>query len=119
VERYEVTTTGTLDLKRQPNGNYSVSRSTTTPGRTGSAVVELDSSFNPVASHETVGPAGGLQRRAGGREQHRQPGERVAGADHRGERSARPRWLAPGRELGDVEQRRRLPGGEDAVGHGE
>lgn len=45
----------TLDLKRQPNGNYSVARTTTTPGRTGEAIIELDERFREVARHETVG----------------------------------------------------------------
>ena len=44
----------TIDLKRQPNGNYSASRATTTPGRTGQAVVELDASFQVVTRFETV-----------------------------------------------------------------
>ncbi|MGH3329850.1 MAG: aryl-sulfate sulfotransferase [Nocardioidaceae bacterium] len=46
---------GTLDLKRQPNGHYSASRTTTTKDRSGSALVELDSTFTEVARHETVG----------------------------------------------------------------
>jgi hypothetical protein len=49
------TTTRSLDLKRQPNGHFSVSRDTTTPGRTGTALVELDARFRPVASYETEG----------------------------------------------------------------
>lgn len=49
------TTKDTLDLKRQPNGHYSVARTTTTPDRTGHAIVELDSAFREVARHETVG----------------------------------------------------------------
>ncbi len=44
-----------LDLKRQPNGHYTSARTTTTPGRTGEAVVELDEQFREVARHETVG----------------------------------------------------------------
>ena len=44
-----------LDLKRQPNGHYSVSRTTETPGRTGSALVELDSTFAEIRRYETVG----------------------------------------------------------------
>ncbi len=47
--------TGLLDLKRQPNGSFSVAEPTTTPGRTGYQITELDSRFAPVASHETVG----------------------------------------------------------------
>lgn len=45
----------TLDLKRQPNGHYSVARTTSTPGRTGEAIVELDARFEEVARHQTVG----------------------------------------------------------------
>lgn len=44
-----------LDVKRQPNGHYSVSRPTTTPGRSGEMLVELDEAFEPVATHETQG----------------------------------------------------------------
>ena len=46
---------GSLDLKRQPNGNYSASRPTETSGRTGSAIVELDSAFREVSRYETIG----------------------------------------------------------------
>lgn len=56
VPAYVHSTTGaTIDLKRQPNGHYSTSRLTTTAGRTGHALVELDGSFKEVARHETVG----------------------------------------------------------------
>jgi hypothetical protein len=48
------TNKGTLDLKRQPNGSYSVSRPTESEGRTGSAVVELDTTFREIRRHETV-----------------------------------------------------------------
>ena len=44
-----------LDLKLQPNGHVSVSRKTTTPGRTGSAVAELDGAFREVGRYETAG----------------------------------------------------------------
>ncbi|CAN5572129.1 hypothetical protein BH11ACT8_BH11ACT8_11390 [soil metagenome] len=44
-----------MDLKLQPNGSYSVARTTTTAGRTGEAIVELDERFHEVARHETVG----------------------------------------------------------------
>jgi Arylsulfotransferase (ASST) len=43
------------DLKRQPDGHYSVTRPTHEPGRTGSDVVELDGAFQLVAVHRTVG----------------------------------------------------------------
>jgi hypothetical protein len=46
---------GTLDLKSQPNGNFSISRSTSTPGRTGQALIQLDGEFEEVSRHETVG----------------------------------------------------------------
>jgi hypothetical protein len=46
---------GGTDLKLQPNGRYSASRGTTTPGRTGTQVVELDARFQPIVGHETVG----------------------------------------------------------------
>jgi hypothetical protein len=49
------TTTRSLDLKRQPNGSFSVSRTTTTPDRTGTALVELDDRFREVARYETQG----------------------------------------------------------------
>jgi Arylsulfotransferase (ASST) len=44
-----------LDLKRQPDGSFSVSRNTTTPGRTGSQIVQLDGQFTESRSYETVG----------------------------------------------------------------
>ena len=43
------------DLKVQPNGSYSSSRTTTTPGRTGRTLVELDKTFTEIDRHETVG----------------------------------------------------------------
>lgn len=43
------------DFKRQANGHYSVMRPTTTPGRTGSMMVELDQSFAVVRTWQTVG----------------------------------------------------------------
>ena len=43
-----VSTDNALDLKLQPNGHISVSRKTTTPSRTGSAVAELDGAFREV-----------------------------------------------------------------------
>jgi hypothetical protein len=46
---------GGIDLKRQPNGHVTEARPTTTAGRTGADIVEMDSSFDPVASHRTVG----------------------------------------------------------------
>ena len=48
-------TTNAMDLKRQPNGHYSVARTTQAPGRTGADVVELDEQFREVARHRTVG----------------------------------------------------------------
>ena len=48
-------TDNALDLKLQPNGHVSVSRKTTTPGRTGSAVAELDGAFREVGRYETSG----------------------------------------------------------------
>lgn len=44
-----------MDFKRQPNGSYTVARSTTAPGRTGEVIIELDATFREVARHETVG----------------------------------------------------------------
>lgn len=44
-----------VDLKRAANGHYTVSRPTTTAGRTGRSLVELDGHFQPVAEYETVG----------------------------------------------------------------
>ncbi|MGH3507851.1 MAG: hypothetical protein ACRDO2_11670, partial [Nocardioidaceae bacterium] len=43
-----------LDLKRQPNGHYSVSRPTDTPGRWGEKLVELDAQFREIATYETL-----------------------------------------------------------------
>jgi hypothetical protein len=48
-------TDSALDLKLQPNGHVSVSRKSTTPGRTGSAVAELDAAFREVGRYETTG----------------------------------------------------------------
>ena len=48
-------TDNALDLKLQPSGHVSVSRKTTTPGRTGSAVVELGPGFREVGRYETAG----------------------------------------------------------------
>lgn len=45
---------GALDLKQQPDGGFSISRSTTTPGRTGQALVQLDDALQEVARTETV-----------------------------------------------------------------
>lgn len=44
-----------IDLKRQPNGHYSISRATTTADRTGSQIVEMGARFQTIATHETVG----------------------------------------------------------------
>ncbi len=54
VERINNSVLGALDLKQQPNGNFSISRTTTTPGRTGQALVQLDGEFEPISSTETV-----------------------------------------------------------------
>lgn len=43
------------NLKRQANGRYSVMRATTTPGRTGHMLVELNSHYEEVRTWETVG----------------------------------------------------------------
>ena len=43
-----------LDLKLDGNGRFTVHRPTTTPDRTGGALVELDDQFQEVARHETV-----------------------------------------------------------------
>ncbi len=50
-------TTYSIDFKRAANGNYSVGRNTTTSGRSGQAVTELDSQFRPIGSYETQGQA--------------------------------------------------------------
>jgi Arylsulfotransferase (ASST) len=47
--------TDAYDLKDQPDGSITYSEPTTTPGRTGMAVVELDPQWHEVARHETVG----------------------------------------------------------------
>ena len=44
-----------LDLKLAANGRFTVHRPTTTPGRTGGALVELDDRFQEVRRHETSG----------------------------------------------------------------
>ncbi|GAB3265039.1 arylsulfotransferase family protein [Nocardioides dilutus] len=44
-----------MDLQRQPNGNFSVFRPTTAPGRTGSDLIELDAGHQPVRTWRTVG----------------------------------------------------------------
>jgi hypothetical protein len=50
------TGSGSLDLKRQLNGHYSTALvGTDTPGRSGSQIVELDSSFREIGRYETVG----------------------------------------------------------------
>lgn len=48
-------TARSMDLQRQPNGSYSVFRPTTTPGRTGSDLFELDAGHQPVRTWRTVG----------------------------------------------------------------
>jgi hypothetical protein len=45
-----------MDLKQSPRGVITVSRPTTTPGRTGTALVELGDQLQEVARDETVGP---------------------------------------------------------------
>ena len=44
-----------IDLKLAANGRFTVHRDTTTPGRTGRALVELDDRFQEVRRHETSG----------------------------------------------------------------
>ncbi len=44
-----------IDLKRQPNGHYSVARGDGTPA--GAEIVELDDQFREIASYRTVGLA--------------------------------------------------------------
>ncbi len=46
--------TGGLDLKRQPNGHVTEARPTVVQGRTGADIVEMDSTFNPIAWHRTT-----------------------------------------------------------------
>jgi hypothetical protein len=46
---------GGIDLKRQPNGSFSEARPTSTPGLTGSDIVEMNSRFQVIATHHTVG----------------------------------------------------------------
>lgn len=55
VPAFVRSTTGSVDLQRQPNGNYSVFRPTTTPGRSGFDLLELDASHQPVRTWRTVG----------------------------------------------------------------
>ncbi len=50
------TSAQTLDLKQQPNGELTVSRPTTAPGKTGTALVTLDDQFLPVASRDVADP---------------------------------------------------------------
>jgi hypothetical protein len=44
-----------LDLKLAANGHFTVHRPTTTPGRTGGALVELDDRFQELRRYETTG----------------------------------------------------------------
>ncbi len=46
---------GGIDLKRQPNGHFTEARPTSAAGRTGADIVEMSSSFQPIAQHRTVG----------------------------------------------------------------
>lgn len=46
---------GGIDLKRQPNGSISEARPTRTTGLTGSDIVEMNSKFRVIATHDTVG----------------------------------------------------------------
>ncbi|MFC6238174.1 aryl-sulfate sulfotransferase [Longivirga aurantiaca] len=55
VPSYVKTTTQSLDLKAQPGGGWTVSRTTNGEGRTGTDVVELDSQFREVNRYRTVG----------------------------------------------------------------
>lgn len=50
-----VTGGAVMDLKESPGGTVTVHRRTTTPGKTGTALVELDDQLREVARHETVG----------------------------------------------------------------
>ncbi|WP_416958123.1 arylsulfotransferase family protein [Nocardioides sp. T5] len=50
-----VTGGAVMDLKQSPKGAVTVHRRTTTQGKTGTALVELDDQFREVARHETVG----------------------------------------------------------------
>jgi hypothetical protein len=47
---------GSQDFKATPAGGYSVARQTTTPGRTGYAIHQLDAAFEEVAAFETLAP---------------------------------------------------------------
>ena len=47
-------TNGAMDLKQSPKGTITVHRGTTTPGKRGSALVELGDQLQEVARHETV-----------------------------------------------------------------
>jgi hypothetical protein len=53
VPAYVRSTTSSMDLKKQPNGNYSVARNT--GDSRGAEIVELDSQFREVARHRTQG----------------------------------------------------------------
>ncbi|CAM3508784.1 aryl-sulfate sulfotransferase [Nocardioides dubius] len=55
VPRFVRSLSKSNDFKLAPNGNYSVAVPTTTPGKSGDRIVELDAQFNEVASHETKG----------------------------------------------------------------
>lgn len=55
VQTLPATIFGALDLKQQPDGGFSISKSTTTPGRTGQALVQLDDELHEVARTEAVG----------------------------------------------------------------
>lgn len=49
------TASATLDLKRQPSGELTVSRPTTTPGKTGTALAVLDGDFAETDRYEVAG----------------------------------------------------------------
>lgn len=54
VPAYVRSTFRSTDLQRQPNGNYSIFRLTTEPGRQGWDLVEMNDRFEEVARHRTV-----------------------------------------------------------------
>jgi hypothetical protein len=54
VPAYVQSTFRSTDLQRQPNGNYSIFRLTSTPGRSGWDLVEMDDRFEEVRRHRTV-----------------------------------------------------------------
>lgn len=54
VPRHVAEIPGAGDFKATPRGTYSIARTTTTPGRTGQRIVELDEHFAPTGSYETV-----------------------------------------------------------------